>query len=88
LIVVADRGPGMEPEVAGRVFEPYFTTKERGTGLGLAIVKKIVLEHGGTIVVATHRGEGTRFTLTLPLAEASPGERRRSTGPHPSASRH
>ena len=51
-----------------RVFDPYFTTKERGTGLGLAIVKKIVLEHQGKISLASELGRGTRFELVLPMA--------------------
>ena len=67
-LTVADNGPGMTEDVVGRVFEPYFTTKERGTGLGLAIVKKIVLEHKGTIRVHSRPGKGTRVVLTLPLA--------------------
>jgi len=68
MLTVEDNGPGMDPETARRVFDPYFTTKERGTGLGLAIVKKIVLEHRGFIVVDSRPGGGTRFTLSLPLA--------------------
>jgi two-component system nitrogen regulation sensor histidine kinase NtrY len=67
-LTVADNGPGMDSQTARRVFDPYFTTKERGTGLGLAIVKKIVLEHRGSIVLQTRPGEGSRFRLTLPLA--------------------
>jgi nitrogen fixation/metabolism regulation signal transduction histidine kinase len=67
-LTVADNGPGMEDQTASRVFEPYFTTKERGTGLGMAIVKKIVLEHKGSIRVHSRRNEGTRVVLTLPLA--------------------
>ena len=72
VLMVVDNGPGMDVETVGRVFDPYFTTKERGTGLGLAIVKKIVLEHGGAITVASAPGEGTRFWLALPLAAPGP----------------
>jgi nitrogen fixation/metabolism regulation signal transduction histidine kinase len=68
VLAVSDDGPGMPREVAAHAFDPYFTTKERGTGLGLAIVKKIVLEHGGTIVLSSEPGKGSRFTLGLPLA--------------------
>ena len=67
-LVVEDNGPGMPADVAARVFDPYFTTKEKGTGLGLAIVKKIILEHGGSIEVESDEGAGARFTIWLPLA--------------------
>lgn len=77
-LTVSDDGPGMTAEVAERVFEPYFTTKEKGTGLGLAIVKKIILEHRGTITVRSTIGSGTAFVVTLPLAAA---EEHRATGP-------
>jgi nitrogen fixation/metabolism regulation signal transduction histidine kinase len=80
IFVVEDNGPGMEEEVAARAFDPYFTTKEKGTGLGLAIVKKIVLEHRGTIVLRSRKGEGTRFIVTLPLLADERGSKG-STGP-------
>ncbi len=66
-LALQDNGPGMNVETVERAFEPYYTTKEHGTGLGLAIVKKILLEHRGAIEVQSEPGEGTRFTLTLPL---------------------
>jgi two-component system nitrogen regulation sensor histidine kinase NtrY len=66
-IEVEDDGPGIAVSMRGRVFDPYFTTKADGTGLGLAIVKKIVVEHGGEIVVdRSPRLGGARFTLHLP----------------------
>jgi nitrogen fixation/metabolism regulation signal transduction histidine kinase len=68
LITVADDGPGMDPDTVRKVFDPYFTTKERGTGLGLAIVKKIVLEHNGRISLSSHESKGTQFMFTLPVA--------------------
>jgi signal transduction histidine kinase len=52
----------------GRLFEPYFTTKETGNGLGLMIVQRIVQEHGGHVDVASEPGKGTTFTFSLPLA--------------------
>ena len=67
-LLVEDNGPGMPTDVAARVFDPYFTTKEKGTGLGLAIVKKIILEHNGSVAVESEPGEGTQFTILLPLA--------------------
>ncbi len=67
-LAVSDDGPGIPREDLPRLFEPYFTTKEAGTGLGLAITDRIVKEHGGRIEVASLPGQGTTFTLRLPLA--------------------
>ena len=69
-ISLADTGEGMSPEVAGNIFQPYFTTKEKGTGLGLAICQSIIQEHGGVISVASTPGRGTTFTIQLPLSQA------------------
>lgn len=63
--VVADNGPGFEPQMLARVFEPYVTTKPTGTGLGLAIVKKIIEEHGGRIDVSNRREGGARISILL-----------------------
>ena len=63
---VTDTGVGMPPEVARRVFEPFYTTKARGVGLGLAVTRRIVEAHGGEISVVSTPGEGTTFTVTLP----------------------
>jgi signal transduction histidine kinase len=70
-IVVDDDGPGITPELRAKIFQPYFTTKATGTGLGLAIVARRVEELGGTLAVESplRHGMGTRFHLTLPLAE-------------------
>ena len=68
-LAVADTGPGMPPEVLQRLFEPFFTTKETGTGLGLLSCKRIVASHGGVMRVDSALGQGTRFTLYLPLDE-------------------
>jgi signal transduction histidine kinase/ActR/RegA family two-component response regulator len=69
--VVADTGVGMSDEVRHRCFEPFFTTKaEHGTGLGLSIVYGIVTRHGGEIEVWSRPGEGSRFTVRLPLGAA------------------
>ena len=67
-VSVADTGPGVPVERRERIWEPFFTTKQRGTGLGLAIVRKRVEEAGGDARLAPQRvGEGARFELTLPL---------------------
>jgi signal transduction histidine kinase len=63
---VRDNGCGIPPERIDRIFNPFFTTKEKGTGLGMAISKKIVEAHQGTIEVASEPGRGTEFTITLP----------------------
>ncbi len=64
---IQDNGKGMTPEVEEKVFHPFFTTKEKGTGLGLAVVHKIITDHNGTIDLDTSPGEGTTFTIRLPL---------------------
>lgn len=68
LIEVQDNGVGVVPENLERIFEPFFTTKKSGTGLGLAISRRIVLEHQGTIEARSQIGQGSTFSLTLPLA--------------------
>ncbi|HUZ72198.1 MAG TPA: ATP-binding protein [Stellaceae bacterium] len=70
-IVFEDNGPGIAPEILGRVFEPLFSTKNFGTGLGLATVKHIVEQHEGSIAIASTPGEGTRVAIDLPLATAA-----------------
>jgi signal transduction histidine kinase len=67
-LAVRDNGPGVTPEVARRLFEPYLTTKPEGTGLGLAIVERIVVEHGGDIVLERAPEGGAAFVVTLPVA--------------------
>jgi signal transduction histidine kinase len=69
-IDVSDTGPGIRPEVAERLFEQFFTTKPQGTGLGLSITRQIVEEHGGEIRFASAPGEGTTFTVSLPIKKA------------------
>ena len=68
-ISIQDTGGGIRPEDLGRIFEAYHTTKPDGTGLGLMIVQRIVQEHGGSIAVSSKVGEGTDFSILLPLAE-------------------
>jgi two-component system sensor kinase FixL len=68
---ISDTGLGMTPEVKANIFQPYFTTKEKGTGLGLAICQSILEEHGGGILVDSTPGQGSTFTLQIPMEEAS-----------------
>jgi two-component system, NtrC family, sensor kinase len=68
-IEIADNGRGIAPEHLTRIFDPFFTTKApgSGTGLGLSIAYKIVAQHGGRIDVRSQPGEGSTFTVILPL---------------------
>ncbi len=68
VVEVADTGIGFSPEDAGRLFQPFFTTKESGHGLGLSISRSIVADHGGTIEAQGAPGEGATFTIRLPTA--------------------
>ena len=72
---VEDTGPGIPAEDLPHLFEPFFTTKDpgRGTGLGLAVCLGIVESYGGRIQVKTRPGEGTRFTIYLPVGDAGSG---------------
>ena len=67
LVSVRDNGKGMDPGTIGRLFDPFFTTKKDGTGLGLSVSYRIIRNHGGTIRVDSVPGEGTEFTICLPL---------------------
>ncbi len=73
VVEVIDNGPGIDPAVLSRIFEPFISTKDtgdqkdrRGMGLGLSIVKRIVDSHHGEVQVSTSRERGTRFRITLP----------------------
>ena len=63
---VADTGPGIDPKILPKLFEPFTTTKPDGTGLGLSIVHSIVREHRGTISVQSQPGQGTTFIVKIP----------------------
>ena len=67
LITVMDNGIGIPDEEKEKVFEPFFTKKERGTGLGLAVVKKIIGNHQGEIKIIDREGGGTVFSIWLPM---------------------
>ncbi len=66
VVQVRDTGKGIPPEELDRIFDPFFSTKERGTGLGLAIVSAVVNAHGGSIDVDSKKGGGTVFTIRVP----------------------
>ena len=65
-IIVADTGRGMSKEETGRIFNDFYTTKERGTGLGLSIVRRLVMDLQGAIAVESEPGKGTRMILNIP----------------------
>jgi nitrogen fixation/metabolism regulation signal transduction histidine kinase len=64
---IADNGSGIRPADYQKLFQPYFSTKDRGTGLGLAIVQRIVIEHGGRIRAQANVPKGAKFILELPV---------------------
>ena len=70
-VSVSDTGNGIPPEIMARIFDPFFTTKPvgKGTGLGLSVSYGIIEKHGGRIEVASQPGEGTTFTVWLPVSQ-------------------
>ena len=66
-IIFSDTGEGITPENLGRIFSPFFTTRQQGTGLGLAITQRIVEQHNGEISALSTPGRGASFTISLPL---------------------
>jgi PAS domain S-box-containing protein len=71
LIIVKDTGTGIVPDLLGKIFLPFFSTKEKGTGMGLAICHRIVNQHGGDIFVESEPGKGAVFTVSLPMKAKS-----------------
>ena len=71
IISVADTGRGIAPEHLPHIFRPFYTTKGNGTGLGLSLARRIVEEHGGRVEVSSRLGQGTTFTVFLPLRRAA-----------------
>ena len=72
-VMVADTGVGIAPEHLDRIFDPFFTTMPvgQGIGLGLSISYAIIQQHRGRITVKSQTGEGTTFTVWLPIAEST-----------------
>jgi len=70
-VSVRDTGPGMSTEELDRLFEPFYTTKQKGTGLGLTIVSRLIEQNGGRISVESRPGHGSTFSLRLPVAGGS-----------------
>lgn len=76
VVSVVDEGTGMDEETLANAFEPFFTTKAvgAGSGLGLSMVQGFAAQSGGTVLLASKLGEGTRAEIWLPLADATPSE--------------
>jgi signal transduction histidine kinase len=82
-VAVTDRGPGVDPSVKERLFEPFVTTKTHGMGLGLLVTRSIVEDHGGKVALKPSAEGGATFTVTLPtagrkLSKASPRASRKA----------
>ncbi|MBN2534922.1 MAG: PAS domain-containing protein [Spirochaetales bacterium] len=75
LITIADIGKGIPEKYLKKIFDPYFSTKQRGRGLGLTITFSIIKQHGGYLSINSKPGEGTTATIYLPASLQSPGER-------------
>jgi signal transduction histidine kinase len=73
IIHIEDNGPGIPEDVAEHVFNPFYTTKGDGTGLGLSIAERIISNHGGKIKLRSIPGEGTVFSVFLPVEEDKTG---------------
>ncbi len=67
VVEIRDNGPGLDVDVAPRVFDAFFTTRQSGSGLGLALTRRIVREHGGEVTASNTPGGGACFSLTLPV---------------------
>ena len=68
-IRIGDTGPGIPAEIQGKIFEPYFTTRDFGSGLGLTLVYKIVKEHLGEIELDSKPGAGSTFSISIPVPQ-------------------
>ena len=79
-IKVSDTGEGMTDEALAKVFEPFYTTKEKGTGMGLPVCRAIVENQGGELAMGSAAGEGTTVYIRLPLGA---GEENREIGNSP-----
>jgi len=66
-VIISDSGPGIPPEQMEKIFNYYYTTKEKGVGLGLPIAHRIIEAHGGHLKIESRVGSGTEVTVTLPV---------------------
>ena len=84
-VTIGDTGHGMSPEIIGRIFEPYFTTKEtgKGSGMGLAVVLGIIKGHNGAISVESEQEKGATFRMLFPKIDAAPRTEQEDTAKMP-----
>jgi len=66
-VIISDSGPGIPPDQMEKIFNYYYTTKEKGVGLGLPIAHRIIEAHGGQLKIESQVGSGTKVTVTLPI---------------------
>ena len=78
-LIIQDTGPGISPRIQKKIFNPFFTTREKGTGLGLAIVRNIIDSHNGEIEVESEEGKGTTMIIRLPLHQTPSEEEHEPT---------
>jgi signal transduction histidine kinase len=71
LVRVADSGPGLDPQMLGQVFDPYYTTKPDGLGMGLAICRSIIEAHNGRLWASDNQARGAVFQFTLPVRQGA-----------------
>jgi PAS domain S-box-containing protein len=69
VVSISDTGRGIDPDKIKKIFEPFYTTKEKGTGLGLLIVERVIRQHGGWVEVNSRKNDGTSFRIFLPTSE-------------------
>jgi two-component system sensor kinase FixL len=69
VVTISDNGPGIDPDMAGKLFQPFQSTKPSGMGLGLSISRSIIRAHGGTIWARARRCSGALFGFSLPVFE-------------------
>lgn len=82
-ITISDNGPGIPPNMLSRIFDPFFSTKEKGSGLGLTICHSIVEKHGGFIDIDSPPGKGTTFHVYLPVSAQTTDHRLPSSAEPP-----
>lgn len=87
-LTIEDNGTGIDNKIQGKIFDPYFTTKEvgEGSGMGLSVVTGIVKSHDGRLIVDSKLGEGTTFTIYFPMVDESIQHNRRINDPIPTGS--